>query len=379
MAPKFFSKILISILVAGLISAVLPAPALAGSRAETSPIKEHTLKFYLAPALVPDVETAKASLVKYVADMNTILAKNTERRLVFDPQTGIILTSTPPHTDSAPSPLPTEGFEIWVNAAHTDKPASFGGYGGMDISGAGVLAGLNWTRIYDPDTLAGSSIQDYCLQVNILLHELAHVFGAGIGEYYNLSYVTDTTGLEPLLGINLNNPGDVFWSDKPDFKTDPLLRITYSAPRAEYLATVRYSNLTAAILNGDFRNGLPSTDRYSVQVLDENDQPLAGANVKAWNVAGVSPNASELLADVLTDENGRVELEWGGTGYSHNTNNFLRLIKVYRDGVSLAQPRYISIFDADAAKVVFGADPYTVTIKPSPAESAPKPQVAVFT
>ncbi|RPH60465.1 MAG: hypothetical protein EHM81_06195 [Chloroflexi bacterium] len=369
MAPNFFSKIAIFVLILGLFA--IPAPALAASRAELAPTNTHIVKFYLDPALVTDPEAVKLSLSKYVADMNTILAKNTNRQLAFDPATGLILTASKPHTDSARLPLPTEGFEIWVNARSTDRPFSHGGYAGVDISGAGVLAGLNWTRVYNPDALSGDAVKDYSFQLNNMLHELAHVFGAGIGEYYSLASVSDTTGVEPLLDINLTDPADAYWSDKPDFKTDPLLRITYSVSRADYLAAVQYSALTATVLNGSYRNGLPSLERYTVQVLDENDQPVAGANVKVWNMGS---ETSQLLNDILTDENGLVELEWGGIGHAHNNDNLLRLIKVYQDGVSLAQPRYLSIFDLDMAKFALGSAAHTVTFK-----SSPSAKVAIFT
>jgi hypothetical protein len=291
--------------------------------------------------------------------MNTILEKNTNRRLIFDPETNIVITSTKPHTDNARSPLPTQGFEIWAYAVRTDGQISYGGYAGMDMSGAGVLAGLKWTRLYDPDNLGAASVLDYSIQLNNMLHELAHVFGAGIGEYYNLANIIDTTNAVPSLNIKLGDPQDAFWSDKPDFMSDPLLRITYANTRSKYLETVQYSNLTAAIINGDYRNGVPSFDHFTVQVLDENDQPISGANVKVWSIY----NTSELLYDAMTDENGLVDLAWGGSGSPHIASNFLRLVKVYKDNIPVAQPRYISIFDSDIAQLVMQSDLYVVTFR----------------
>src|SRR6185503_13107869 len=183
MALKFTSKIILfSLALAICISSLSVKPAFADS----SVVQEQVLKFYLDPALVPDLNFAKAVLPKYVADMNAILSKNTSRRLVFDPETGIVLTSTKPQTDSATLPLPTQGFEIWAYAVKTSNTMSYGGYAGMDKSGAGVLAGLKWTRLYDPDTLTAGAVADYTIQLDHMLHELAHVFGAGIGEYYSL-------------------------------------------------------------------------------------------------------------------------------------------------------------------------------------------------
>ncbi len=367
MASKFIIKIALTSLILALYVLTPLSPVFAASSVEETLIKEHVVKFYLDPALAADMEYAKVLLPKYVADMNTILGKNTNRRLVFDPETGIIITSTKPHTDSARPPLPTQGFEIWVHAVQTDRQTSYGGYAGVDISGAGVLAGLKWTRLYDPENLDGTNLFDYSVQLNNMLHELAHVFGAGIGEYYSLANVTDTTNTAPLLNIKLSDPQDTFWSDKRDFIRDPLLQITRADTRSAYLETVQFSNLTAAIINGDYRNGLTSFENYTVQVLDESGQPLAGANVKVWSIY----NTSELVFDGTTDENGQITLVWGGTGDPHNANNLLRLIKVYKDDAPVAQPRYISIFDADIAKLVMQNDAHIVSFRATPPQPEP--------
>jgi hypothetical protein len=102
MAPNFFSRITIFTLILSLCSAALPAPVLAATPAdfglispasvsiaqqqnhqagsvsenqdqEQAEIKAHVIKFYLDPALVPNMDFAKAALPKYVEDMNTIL------------------------------------------------------------------------------------------------------------------------------------------------------------------------------------------------------------------------------------------------------------------------------------------------------------------
>jgi len=361
MAPaKIFRNLL---LILFLITVFPFTPALARSTSQET-LKEHIIKFYLDPALVSDADFARSVLSKYVQDMNIILAKNTNRRLVFEPQSGLILTTTQPHTNSARPPLPTTGFEIWVHAVHTDTPLSYGGYAGIDASGAGVLAGLHWTRLYDPDQLSGDQVLDYSIQLNNMLHELAHVFGAGIGEYYNLATIQDTTGNTPFLNINLNDPADPYWSDKADFLSDPLLRLTRSASRQEYLATVRYSTLTATILSGDYRNGISSLSHFTVQVLDPNGQPVPAASVKVWNIQAGAPYPSQLLFDVLTDENGQVTLPWGGNGSPHSGYNFLRLIKAYKEGTPISQPRYISIFDADRALLVWGQTEWLISLSP---------------
>jgi hypothetical protein len=350
-------------------------PVQAAPSAATSPVEYLVFKFYLDPALVPDMGFAKMVLPKYVLDMNAILAKNTNKQFVFDPETGIILTSVRPQTGSAPSPLPTAGFEIWAYAKPATNSLSWGGYASLDVSGAGVLSDLNWTRLYDPDNLAAADVLDYTLQINNMLHEFAHVFGAGIGEYYNLAAIKDLTGVSPLMDINLYNSGDLFWSDKPDFMSDPLLRLTRADSRSSYLAAVRYSNLTAAIISGQYRNGIPSFTQFTVTVLDQNGQPIPQADVKVWSVTYLS--ASTLLFDGMTDVNGQITLNWGGTSNPHNANNFLRLIKVYKDGVSLMSPKYISIYDADIALLVNHSSSYVITMNVAPVQ--PVSYVADFT
>ena len=365
MAPNFISRLTTFSLTLALAFAALPASVRAAAPADAGPLKVHAIKFYLDPALAPDMAFAKSVLPKYVADMNTILAKNTNRRFSFDAQTGIILTPTKPQSDSATPPLPVDGFEIWAYAVKSDQKYSYGGYASMDQGGAGVLAGLRWSKLYDPDKLAVGDVPDYTIQLNNMLHELAHIFGAGIGEYYNLGKISDTTGMAPLQNISLSDPKDPFWSARPDFLSDPLLQLTHASTRAAYLAAVRYSNLTAAVMSGDNRNGVASFTQYTVQVLDGNGQPLAGAQVKVWSVSGNAPYPSQTLFDGLTDANGQVLLDWGGPDAPHNSDNFLRLIKVYQDGVSIARPRYVSIYDADIAQLVNGSSALVVTFQQS--------------
>jgi hypothetical protein len=374
MTSKFTYKIIHFILAFTLCLAALPTLNAHAAAAAQSTLKEHHLKFYLDPALVPDLAFARTVLPKYVADMNLILAKNTDRRLVFDPATDIILVTSEPHSNSAVPPMPVSGFEIWAYAVRTTNALSYGGYAGIDDSGAGVLAGLKWTRLYDPETLKPSEVPDYWTQVNNMLHEIGHVFGAALGEYYNLITVHDTTGLEPKLDVSAYNPSDPYWSDKPDFMTDPMLwnlsrdnGYAVFTDRASLLAAVHYSALTAALLNGDYRNGAPTVDlnHIQVRVVDAQGQPIAGAQVKAWTVMSTSPNQTSILADLSTDADGRASFSWGAAGNPHNAYDSLRLVKVYKDGLA-AQARYISIFDADIVRLVNGIETLTLTFQMQP-------------
>jgi hypothetical protein len=323
---------------------------------EQSEIKGHVFKFYLDNAVAPDIEFAKAVLPKYVEDMNSILAKNTNRRLIFNPETDIIITTTQPFSNQASHPLPVENFEIWAYAILSTQPYSYGGYAGIDVSGAGVLAGLKWSRLYDPDTLESGEAADYWTQINNMLHELAHVFGAGMGEYYKLSTIQDTTGIAPLLNINVFDSNDSFWSSKPDFMADPLLRNATQeglTNREALLDYVEFSALTSTIMSGNYRNDIPTIDLQNiiVKVDTGNGVPISNANIKIWSIVGNSPYQAQLLVDDYTDSDGQISFAWGGSQNPHNNYDFLRLIKVYKDGF-IASAKYVSIFDADIAKLV---------------------------
>ncbi|OGK26365.1 hypothetical protein A3D76_01520 [Candidatus Roizmanbacteria bacterium RIFCSPHIGHO2_02_FULL_37_9b] len=344
-------------------------------------LKVQEFKIFIDPSLVPDIEFAKENLSKYVTDMNFILAKNTNRRLSFNPETDIILTSTQPQSDSC-SECPEEGFEIWSHIApreNIDYPLSYGGYLSFDNSGAGVLAGLHWTKIYNPDNLIPNTdeTRDYWSQIDDMLHEFAHVHGAGWGEYFKLAMEKDTTGVDPILDINLYDPNDPFWSNKRDFFSDPLLMSAYDNPlignptsRADLLAKTKFSTLTATILNGSYRKGAPITDlsNLNIQITDRNTGlPISGAKIKIWYVQGISDSPSGLLYDNASNEQGGFSFGWGSQGDPHNNYDFLRLIKVYKDGYAPVA-MYVSVFDLEIQKLLEGKDIYSTTISLEPAQ-----------
>jgi hypothetical protein len=330
-----------------------------------SDIKSHTLKFYFNSNLTIDINFAKTVLPKYVEDMNIILAKNTNREFIFNPETDIVIVNSKPYTDYDPSILPTENFEIWTYVMSSQYSYSYGGYASVDISGTGVLAGLYWTRLYDPDNLTSSELIDYWTQINNMLHELAHIFGAGIGEYYNLSKIYDTTNVPPILNINVYDSNDQFWNDKRDFMSDPLLRNVASIypTRLSLLDYVKYSNLTATIISGNYRNSVPmvNLENIIIKVVDNNKVPIDAANIKIWSVVGNAPYQTQLMVDVLTDSNGQASFAWGGSINPHNNYDFLRLIKIYKDGY-FDSAKYVSIYDTDIEKLINNKDSFSILI-----------------
>lgn len=311
-------------------------------------------KFYLHPALVPDMQFAKTQLPKYVADMNAILAKNTNRVLEFNPETDIILTETKPHTDTHAGALPLD-FEIW---AHAEKfpGVSNGGYAGIDQSGAGVLAGLRWNKIHDPDNPADAL--DYGHQLHFMLHELAHVFKAGMGEYYSLKTVGDVTPA-PSAAIDFTNPQDPFWSARGEYLTDPLLVMAadvITPTRAGIVNYIQYAPLTAYIMSGNYRNGIPLPNPVKVSVK-YGAAPLKNAQVKVYGVDCNSPYAAELVFDLLTDNDGQSQFTFGHG--QRNSDTQLRFVKVYKGGYA-PQAKAVTVHDADKATLLDMQD-YLIT------------------
>ena len=334
----------------------------------------HAIKFYLPTAWESQygLTNIRSFLSLYVSDMNTILSKNTNRMLRFYQLTGIIFTDTEPQTNNCNLPLPDYGFEIWAVVHQSTTGQSYGGLMSCDISNAGVLADMHWQQLYNPNNLGGGD-QDYWKQINNMLHELAHVFGAGVGEYYNLATIDDTTGIAPLLNIRLSNyPNDSFWVDKPTFLTDPLLRNAITAgytTRSTAMAYTQYSNLTAKIISNPYRNGHPTADLNNIQIVaTHNGQPMNGAIIKIWKVIGGTGYQSTLLYNSFTNQSGQYTFAWSG-GDPYNNYNFLRLIKVICPGFGTecggyqgSTAKYVSIYDADIVKLINGQSVYTINI-----------------
>jgi hypothetical protein len=286
--------------------------------------------------------------------MNTVLSKNTSRVLLFNPSTDVEVVTMPPYDGNGPNPLPEDNFEIWVCVVMSSIHS---GYMTYDSSGAGVIV-LTWPDILNPLLHSFS----YTLQLNILLHELAHIFGAGIGEYYSLSWVQDTTGTLPTSKINVNATNNSYWADKLDFKNDPLLAITYyKSTRQKYLNGLSFSRLTYSILNGYYRNGIDSFDVIKVRPIDMSGNIVVGADVQIWNVHCEYPNIPTLLGSSITNSNGVAIFDWGGVGQQHNAGNLLRLIKVQKGNVQLSKFR--SIFDADLSKLYLLRQEYSVWLR----------------
>ena len=315
-------------------------------------MKLHNIIFYLDPLLI--TPTTAIDLSRYVADMNAILSKNTDRRLVFDLSTGIIPSLNPPQDDTYGT-LPSEGFDIWVHAVYSGLPNyTTGGYIGVNSGGQMVLAGMRWGGIYSQYSA------DYSKQVWTMLHELAHGFNAGIGEYYSLIYLQDMSAREPLQNIEMLNGTDPFRLSHSDWIGDPLLWNVSGATRADFLAACRYSELTARVINSTWRTQAVTFDSFVVQVGTPETQAAQLAALRPQRVSGVPvrdvpytvyvySKDGQLIQQGSTGETGRFTVTNFGW-FCHNANHNARLVEVFQGSRFVGQ-HWVTVYDLDLSKL----------------------------
>ena len=369
----------ICLAVAMLAAASAASPAF--GQCSDLDVKFHNLRFFLDPALVGvmPMDELKSDMTKYAEEINAVFAKQTTRRFAFDPDTGITITSTKPQTDWAGA-LPEAGYELWVHAVLSDNPAygTYGGYAGIDVSGAGVAAGLKWDAIHDPEALADGSrdLEQYWRQIDHVVHEFEHVFGAGQGEYYNLACVKAAPAAAPAAEIQ-KTPTDLFWGAREDYFGDPLLNNVYgldlvgSPTSLEDLRNaVRFADVTVAVVDRGPRNAssqiatLPDLSAVLVQVLDgAAGLPIDGAAVRVWNAGSFPPYETEELDVAPTDQEGAFTFRWAPYPSVAVFGNYdqLKLIQVSAPGYE-DQTTWVSIYDAVYERLIDGRDEMVVPI-----------------
>lgn len=338
---------------------------------------EHTnpLVFYIDPALVPDIAAAKLQLQKYVSDMNIVLAKNTTRRVSFNPTTGIVLTTEVPYSSSCCASgltMPRHDFTVMVHIQKTLNGATItsGGSTALHSDGSGVISGMRWPKIHDASTLSTALEHgDYWRQVYTMLHEFGHLFGVATGEYYHIGSVRDNTNVEPKYEINsLNGANDPYWSERTVYFRDPMngnvMGNTFFSPvattRELALQHTRFSPLSAKIISNSYR-GLPNNDRLPnmdsivLKAVDATTgSPITGATIKAWQIDSVANDAAYFQGNFVTNSLGKVLYDWSlSTANYHNNIQHLRYFKVFREGY-LPKVVPFSVYDAEEVKLLDG-------------------------
>jgi len=127
-----------------------------------------------------------------------------------------------------------------------------------------------------------------------------------------------------------------------------------------------FARVTAAVINHPCRMGnscddatVPDLTQTKIRIYDQtNGEPLSMATVKVWKVKSVGQYDSQIIAEGLTDDDGEFGFAWDS---AFNNFDYLPLIKAslpthYPDAV------WISIFDAQEQKLVFGRDQMVVEL-----------------
>ncbi|HWI41627.1 MAG TPA: Ig-like domain-containing protein, partial [Verrucomicrobiae bacterium] len=264
------------------------------------------------------------------ADLNAIFGKNTERQFSFDPATGVEFYTTP-YGGGLCYPV-TQNHDYLVQITKTALEFSNGGNGGCNFSEATdslVAFNLNWTRIYSRREIEHNNLKSlvnhndyYVNQLGTMAHELGHLHGLGVGEYYSLGGIADQSGALPLISTSTVDPSDIYWGTRGLVLRDPMFSM-YTDARTTDAFT--FSPLSATLINKVSRgetneatcgnpylgpincfdiSRLDPEKRVTVQVLDKDSrQPLTDCRVSAFRRYAV--NDSYLIADSPVDLDGR--------------------------------------------------------------------------
>ena len=337
----------------------------------------HRFRFFIHPDVAAPLTTSdlQMRLAWYVHDLNTIFAKTSIRRFDFNPASDVAVTD---ELDGLygyyPGDLPESGnYDFWAIVKPSTTGFSHGGFMSFSTNGSGVAAGLHWHEVHDRMALSNApagdlQARDYWRQINALAHEMAHVFGAGIGEYYSLAVVQDNTGVPPVQNIEFHvwePDSDPYWAQHPDYWNDPLLAWNQDLSLAELLEKVRFAQVSSAMIDAGFRNvfplgrHLPDLSATRVWLFSQGPQnPIPNATVRVWKVSAGTDAAEEIFHG-LSDSHGQVQFAWNG---APNSDDNLVLIKAYPPAGGAPKVRWYSVYEAQEQKVLFGREQLNIFI-----------------
>lgn len=174
--------------------------------------------------------------------------------------------------------LPAFGFEIDVYLTNM-----IGGYSLFFPEGKGVV-------------VCGFKTLDLATK-NSILHELGHVFGVAIGEYYKSANVVDLTGVNPPLKVS-SYRNDDYWSLRESWKQDVMLNILAGNPT--------WSPLSKLVIDrGVWRlSGPPLPDITKIPIKSEYKK----AKIKIYRFSKYT--GFDLMDQSESNEDGEFVLDW---------------------------------------------------------------------
>lgn len=327
----------------------------------------NVIKFYMEPALATNVALISSNLVKYVADMNYILAKNTHHQLKYNPADTYV-QSSPPFNQMMFNTAPTSNYEIRVWIQYSDLGYSWGsGEVAFDISGSAGIKSLFWHGFFNPNSLPYvEDFWDYRLQLSSLLHGYGQIYGVSmyLGDIYeNMGLITDNTGVAPQSNIQMILPGfqwnynDVYWGPNSDYYGCPSMGQFETTNRTHFLALHHFSGLHSTIIRKNHRHGtlneapFAATNAVYTKITDlRTCSPLPGARVRIWRINKTLPTA--LLVDQTTGTNGMIQWSWQSQ-FNNYSSDSVRMMKITRAGFPTVV-KVLTTLDLQTAATVDG-------------------------
>lgn len=329
------------------------------------------IKFFLDPRVAGDVSLRELGdrLSAYVHDLNSVFLKSTRIEYVFDPLSDVILTDYLPGGGGCM--YLDRGYEIGALVRYETSNFS-SGFIASGGGGAGLcrffptnnmnFISLSWARVYGREDILGSldMREDYYSnQLYVLVHEIGHKYGLGLGEYYKLPTIKDRTGVPPILDVSIRNENDSYWRSRRNVLFDPMATSRYDSGRD--LETAEFSPFSSRMINtwalegGGIDGDSPKEASIVVEVLDSNRRGISECKVRVFAVQVGSPYTSEMVNSGQTNASGRFEFLWSTLNWQslHNTTNMTRLVKVACDGYA-PQGQWLSVFDVQAARYMPG-------------------------
>ena len=388
------------------LSAALAACATSVAWAQASTtITTQAVRVAITPGAFADIGEAemRRRVGLLIADVNTIFAQQSRRRFTIDTAADITVIAS----QLAAPPCAIDTTDTSVQIVMLDTPGFGGTYStGPHRTSLGGCIGMNAvTHLHDPFNLAtDAERQDYLgIQLRGLVHEFEHTFGAGLGEYYELTYVPDTTGVQPRMDVNYlespaGQPTDPYWSRHLEYSGDPLMTVQYANPRLgspmtreAVIAATRFTRGTLVWVNTDWPGMKPSLDPFSPQLVARNavnvrlvdratGQPIttaggASAQVYQFTQSFLGTASPFLVRFGAYDSATPFTFSWPGIFRGFTFGESRVLVKGYAPGY-VPGAAWFTIFDLTDQVFLEGRSTVTIDVPMTPA-TAPLPTIAL--